>query len=438
MDRPAKDTEIATESESRTTAAPGAAQTDGERIRYVLVGTGNRGTTMWGRDLLTGWGDKLELAGIVEINDMRAERARAMMPTNAAIWNDLDACLKDVKPALVVVCSPDSTHDEIVVKAMEAGADVITEKPMTTTPEKMARILEAEKRTGRRVDVSFNYRYSPTAAKLRELLAAGTIGTVTSVDFHWYLDTDHGADYFRRWHAYQKYSGSLWVHKATHHFDLLNWYLDADPVEVMAFGTLRNYGKAGPFRGTRCHGCEHASECDFYFDMEADPFLWPLYGDPAQVDGYLRDACVYREDIDIPDTMTATIKYSNDVIASYSVNTFMPIEGHFIAFNGTKGRIELRQHEKQPWEMPPEDEIHIIRSFGGGHEVVRVPHESGGHYGGDNRMRDTMFRGKDDPLKQRAGSRAGAMSVLTGVAAMKSVSENRAVRIDEIAPDELE
>lgn len=419
-------------------ARPATPETEEERLRYVLVGTGNRGTTMWGRGLLEGWGDRVELVGICDTNGSRAERARAMMPTNAPIWTDLAACIAETKPNLVIVCTPDDTHDDIVVAALEAGADVITEKPMVTTAAKIARIQEAEKRTGRRVDVSFNYRFSPAARKIRELIAEGAIGTVTSVDFHWYLDTVHGADYFRRWHGFREKSGSLFVHKATHHFDLLNWYLATEPVEVMAAAELRNYGANGPFRSERCHGCPHANKCDYYFDMESDPFLWPLYGDPAEEDGYYRDACVFREEIDIPDTMAATIRYANGVIASYSLNTYMPIEGHHIAFNGTGGRIELRQYERQPWDMEPVDEVNLIRNFPPSREVIAVPQEPGGHYGGDNRMRNTIFRGDADPLEQRAGSRAGALSVLTGIAALRSADEKRSVLISEVAPDTLD
>ena len=74
---------------------------------------------------------------------------------------------------------------------------------------------------------------------------SGEIGRVLSVDFAWYLDVYHGSDYFRRWHAYKNGGGSLWVHKATHHFDLMNWWLGADPVEVVANGQLQVYGKNG-------------------------------------------------------------------------------------------------------------------------------------------------------------------------------------------------
>jgi len=405
---------------------------DLDRRRYALIGTGNRGTTMWGRDLLKGWRDRVDLVAICDLNPLRAERARTMIGSNAPIYESIETTLAASHPELVIVCTKDSTHDDIIVAALESGADVISEKPMATTVEKIRRIREAEKRTGKRVDVSFNYRFAPTAAKLKELLLSGAIGTLTSIDFHWYLDNIHGADYFRRWHAFIENSGSLFVHKATHHFDLLNWYTASDPESVSAFGEQRNYGRNGPFRWTRCRDCPFAQECNYYFDMRADPFLEALYEAPSELDGYFRDACVYREEIDIPDTMTATIRYRNDVVVSYSLNTYMPIEGYTIAFNGTEGRIETRLFERQPFEVPNHDEILVVKSFGGGVERIIVPHDGGGHFGGDQRMRDLMFRGGDDPLGQRAGTWAGAMSVLTGIAALKSAREGRRVTIAEL------
>jgi len=405
---------------------------DSKRRRYALVGTGHRGSTMWGRDLLQGWRDSLELVALCDINPLRAERARNVIGSNAPIYTSIEETMQVAKPELVICTTKDSTHDDIIVAALEGGADVITEKPMTTTADKIRRIRDAERRTGRTVSVSFNYRFAPTAARLKRLLLDNTIGTLTSIDFHWYLDTKHGADYFRRWHAYVENSGSLFVHKATHHFDLLNWYIGADPESVSAFGVQRNYGPNGPFRGVRCRGCQHASHCDFYFDMDADPLLETLYEDPSAADGYFRDACVYREDIDIPDTMSANIKYQNDVLVSYSLNTFMPLEGYTIAFNGTEGRIETRLFEKQPFETPDHDEILVVKNFGKGVERIKIPHAGGGHFGGDDRMRNLIFHGGDDPLGQRAGSRAGAMSVMVGIAALKSARTGETVNIGEL------
>ena len=141
----------------------------------------------------------------------------------------------------------------------------------------------------------------------------GEIGRVLSVDFAWYLDVIHGADYFRRWHRLKNRGGSLWVHKASHHFDLVNWWLGADPVEVTALGGLRVYGRNGPFRSTNCRACPHQKECRFYYDITTNPTRMKLYVGAEKADGYYRDGCVFREDIDIYDTMSAVVKYSNDV-----------------------------------------------------------------------------------------------------------------------------
>jgi predicted dehydrogenase len=407
-------------------------QMQSSKKRYVLVGTGNRGATMWGKDLVERWSNEVELVAVCDLNAMRAKRALDYIGASVPVYTDFDELLRTEKPDLVIVCTRDSTHDDLIVKAMEAGADVISEKPMTTTVDKIKRILNAEARTGKRLDISFNYRFAPTAAKIKELINSGVIGDVTSVDFHWYLDTSHGADYFRRWHAFVENSGSLFVHKATHHFDLLNWYLDSDPETVAAFAELKHYGRKGPFRGERCRGCRYKDECDYYLDISATPLLESLYEDPSAVDGYVRDACVFREDIDIPDTMVASIRYRNGVNVSYSLNTYMPIEGHHIAFNGHKGRIELRQYEKQNWTMPPADEIVVMKNFGDV-ERIWVPHSSGGHYGGDDRLRNMLLRsGPNDELKQRAGSRAGAMSVLCGIAALQSSRTGQQVSVADI------
>ena len=69
----------------------------------------------------------------------------------------------------------------------------------------------------------------------------GTIGDVFSVHFEWLLNTKHGADYFRRWHRDKRNSGGLLVHKSTHHFDLVNFWLGTQPKTVFAMGDLRFY-----------------------------------------------------------------------------------------------------------------------------------------------------------------------------------------------------
>ncbi|EDY60875.2 oxidoreductase domain-containing protein [Streptomyces sviceus ATCC 29083] len=131
----------------------------------------------------------------------------------------------------VVVTTVDAEHDRYIVPALQAGCRVVTEKPMTVDADRCARILDTVRATGNSLTVAFNYRFNPVHEKVRALLADGAIGEILSVHFEWLLDTRHGADYFRRWHREKRHSGGLMVHKASHHFDLVNWWLADEPQE---------------------------------------------------------------------------------------------------------------------------------------------------------------------------------------------------------------
>jgi len=413
------------------TLVAGRAQAAARR-RYAIVGTGVRGVGMWGRPLVERYSDVLEFVGLCDVNPLRAEAARAQIGVSCPTFTSLDALIDQAKPELLMVTTVDATHEGCIVKALERGVDVLTEKPMVVDEQQCQAVLDAEKRTGRKIVVTFNYRYAPKHQKIKELLLAGAVGKITSVDFSWYLDTTHGADYFRRWHRLRSRSGSLWVHKATHHFDLVNWWLDADPVLVSAFGSLQRYGTKGPFRSTNCRPCPHKSDCKYHWDITKSPNLVKLYVDCEQADGYLRDGCVFKEDIDIPDTMNAVVKYSTGVTMSYSLNTFMPIEGYRIAFNGTEGRLEVRDYERQPWQVALESDMQLIKNFGE-RQTIEIPKATGGHGDGDDVLRDLVFRGIAVPEHMRLpGSRAGAMSCLTGIAARKSMDSGAPVRIADL------
>jgi hypothetical protein len=115
---------------------------------------------------------------------------------------------------------------------------------------------------------------------------------------------------------------------------------------------------------------------------------------------------------------------------SYSLNCYMPIEGYALAFNGDYGRLEIRDYERQPFQVADETEIWLIKNFGQ-RTRIEIPKAEGGHGGGDDVLREQIFRGGatvPDYLKV-PDSRAGAMSCLTGIAARRSCEEGRPVDI---------
>ena len=325
-----------------TTAMPLHAFSFGasKKLKVALIGTGIRGITFWGKRLVDEYSDILEFVGLSDINPSRLEYGKEFIGATCPTYVNFEEMMKKSKPDLLIVTTKDSTHHEFIIKGLQMGCDVLTEKPMTTDEVKCQAILDAERKSGKNLIVGFNYRWSPYATEIKKLLKNNSVGKLVSVDFHWYLNTYHGASYFRRWHGEMENGGSLWVHKASHHFDLLNWWIDSEPSEVFAFGDLEFYGKNGPFRGKNCRSCDHKDKCDFYWDITKDQSAKKLYADHEHEDGYLRDNCLFREEIDIYDKMSAQIKYANNVVVNYSLTTYSPLEGWRVSFNGTEGRME--------------------------------------------------------------------------------------------------
>jgi predicted dehydrogenase len=415
-----------------TLFAPAIVTAQSAPKRYAIVGTGHRGTGMWGKDLVDTYSKEVQFVGLCDKNIKRAEAGKKLIGANCPTFTNFDEMLEKTKPEILMVTTVDSTHHEFIQKGIAKGIKVMTEKPMTTEAKWAQAILDTEKRYNNPITVTFNYRYAPKHQKMKEILDSGEIGKITSVDFSWYLDVRHGADYFRRWHRLKAGGGSLWVHKATHHFDLVNWWINGDPTEVTAYGALNVYGKNGTVRGKNCRSCEHKSNCQFYWDINKDQRLVKLYPECEDVDGYYRDGCVFREDCDIYDTMSAIVKYNNGVNMSYSLNAHEPYEGYRIAFNGTKGRFEVRDYERQPWESEQRTELSLTKNFGK-REMIEVPQIQADHGGGDRVLKDIIFKGKKMPeIMNLPGSRAGAMSCLTGIAARTSIEQNRPVKISEL------
>lgn len=402
--------------------------------KYVLVGASGRSVFMFGRPLKERFADVAEVVGIFDVNPLRSNKVKEMAGLECKTYTDFEAMLKETKPDVAIVTTVDKFHHQYIIKSLEAGLDAITEKPMTIDEEKCNAILETEKKTGKKVIVTFNYRFTPYVTRIKELLVAGTLGTIFNVHFEWLLDTSHGADYFRRWHRKMENSGGLLVHKSTHHFDLVNWWLKEEPEVVMAYGKLRFYGPTRKKRGERCRTCPHQKTCEFYLDLTKLDVWGKFYLETENADGYFRDRCVFAEEIDIYDTMSVNVKYSGGAFLSYSLVAHAPYEGWKASLNGTKGRFEIGEYHSGEKAKEPSDCIDFYDRKGKKFEYL-VPKASGGHGGGDERLQDLLFRGNiPDPLNHQAGSYAGASSILIGIAANRSIAKHKAIRIKDLVP----
>src|SRR5262245_26180522 len=106
------------------------ANTTGAKIKVALVGTGARGSSLWGTSLLRNFGELVEFVGLCDINPGRLEYVKTLMKVSCPTFSDFEKMVRESKPDYVIVTTVDATHDQFIVKALNMGVNVITEKPM--------------------------------------------------------------------------------------------------------------------------------------------------------------------------------------------------------------------------------------------------------------------------------------------------------------------
>ncbi|GAA1924957.1 Gfo/Idh/MocA family oxidoreductase [Microbacterium aoyamense] len=433
------------------------------RTRYAIVGAGGR-SQMYVDAIAETYADRAELVAVVEPNPVRAALAvtRAVERGAAApsTWHPdrLEDVIRDERIDRVVITARDDQHAPLIVRALDAGADVVVEKPLTIDAESAAAIEAAVERTGRQVVLTFNYRYSPRNSALRQVIQDGLIGDVTSIDFQWMLDTKHGADYFRRWHREKHSSGGLLVHKSSHHFDLVNWWIHSTPRRVYASGGLRFYGAdnaaARGLAPRHDRGTHDGAHDGFDLDLRDHPHLKELYLDAEGHDGYLRDRDVFGEGITIEDNLALVVDYANGATLSYSLNAHAPWEGYRVSVNGTKGRVELDVVERgavvegeglhpvldpsavdagSSGSLRPEGERLLLQRHWEMPIEVEIVGGEGGHGGGDAILLSDVFVGPgDDPLARPADWRDGVQSIAVGIAGNRSLATGLPVEVADL------
>lgn len=403
--------------------------------RYAFVGASLRAQCMFAQGIREHFSDVAEIAGVYDINPGRS--AYFASTNNTKAYDSFEEMLNTEKPDAVIVTTVDVYHSDYIIRAMQMGYDVITEKPLTIDAQRCQMILDAEKTTKNKLTVTFNYRYSPYNTRIKQLLTEGVIGDIYSVHFEWSLDrslvlSGHGASYYRRWNSIMEKSGGLLVHKSTHHFDMVNWFLSDSPARVGAFGKLNVYGaKNAPWTdcGETCRTCPHAEECEFYYEQSPDELA--RYQAHEHYDDYHKDACVYRDEVNIYDTMAVLVEYRRGALLSYSLNATAAYEGWKMIINGSKGRLEAVNVETGLQAIRDTD---VIRVFDLNNQVTEyaMPHYVEGHAGGDIRLLRDVFVGvQDDPLKHAASTVDGVNSVIIGALANKSIATGKFICVDD-------
>ncbi|CAM3322979.1 Gfo/Idh/MocA family protein [Occultella aeris] len=446
----------------------------GPRRRYAVVGLSNRGVASFVRPLLgvsvagrtdtdnsddsaLGYGASAddfsghgELVAVLDIDRARADTfAATILPPGhpeVPIYapEQFDDMVRDVRPDVVIVTSPDHSHARYIEAALAAGVDVISEKPMVATAADAARVLEAERASAGTVRVTHNLRYTARHRQIKRMVLAGAIGRPLHVNLDYHVDIRHGASYFLRWNRERANSGGLTIHKSTHHLDLISWWLADAPSTVYAVGGRDYYGPQSPHRPEGAVAAQMRERDPYYlaqrgsgtFHDGADEARRGLFDLPYEVQYPAgKDLYLYDDEIDIEDHVATLLTFASGATAAYAVDFSSPWEGYRATLTGTHGTIEVFTGRTPAGEALPGSGQVTHRPLFGPAETIDIESVSGGHDGADPLMRRDLFVGPDsesEALRLGASAREGALAVAAGEGIWRSIAERRIVDVAEL------
>ncbi len=367
------------------------------QLRIGVIGIGGRGG-LWqywhqphGRSLVVGAAD-INPAHLAEF-----ARAHGGSPLTTA---DYRALLDRADVDAIAVTSPDYTHEEYATAALAAGKHVFCEKPLAITIAGCDRILDAQRRSGRRLMVGFNMRYMNIFRVMKEAIDSGAIGAVKAVWVRHFVG--YGGDfYFHDWHARRANTTSLLLQKGSHDIDMIHWLSGRYTRRVAAFGGLDYFGGQRP-NDLRCPECPERETC-----IEAMP------GEHSRVQ------CAFRQEVDVEDNNVVIMELEGGIKAAYLQCHFTPDYHRNYVFIGTEGRLENSEPEMKVWVQSRRS--NTWRELAD--RTYRVKEAHGSHSGADPVICRDFVEMVLDGKEPLAPAIAGRMSVAVGCQATESLRQ---------------
>jgi predicted dehydrogenase len=412
------------------------------RIRVGIVGTGGRGTACFGYEFTTALAGDVEVVALADVNRTRAEVAAEFLGIRPAIHDNAHDLLARKDIDAVVITTPDSFHEALCVEAFKRGKHVLVDKPLAITAKGCLNVIEASRRSGKLLYMGFNMRHNPVCRKMRTLIDEGLFGEVFSVQAIEHYDG--GRTYMARWNRLKKYTGSLFIHKGSHDFDIINWFMgQARPVKVSCFANVSTLKPSNlPFKtrkgvkpGPTCTDCPYSGDCpDTTYKpagangtapSEREKIWARMFSKETQkADGYARDVCIYLSDKDTHDQGIAIVEYDNGATASHSEYFATPLSNRRYLVEGQGGHADADLHAKT---------LDFYPRWSADHTTYRVePKRMDGHGGADSAMCIEFVQMLKKGLRPSASGIDGAWSVAIGEACEKSRVKQRMVKITEV------
>ena len=278
-----------------------------------VIGFGGRGRGMVKH--LQRFNEDIRIAAVA---DPRTEEVRANLDedghTDARQYGDADEMLDKEKLDGVLVATRCSLHARMGVKVLERNIPLFLEKPVATSFDDLAALARAGRHTTAQTVVSFPLRVTPIVQTAKEILDSGKIGTVEHVQA--WNNVPYAWCYYQWWYRDENETGGLFLQKATHDFDYINYLVEIAPRWVSAVTSKRVFGGDKP-AGLYCRDCDDLETCP---DGPYQAFY--SRAEQKEVDRESKLMCCFAEDAGNEDSGSAIVEYETGMHACYSQNFF--------------------------------------------------------------------------------------------------------------------
>lgn len=396
--------------------------------RIGVIGTGGRGSG-FARQIHRR--DDAEISCLHDSNPVRMLSLQKELGGGAAACCSLDEMFSQNKPDAVIITTPDCFHEEHSCAALEAGCDVLVDKPLAVTVKGCRNIIDASKSAGSTIMIGFNLRHVLTLKKLKEIVDAGTLGKVFMIENAEFYDG--GRTYMSRWNRRYEKSGGLWVHKGSHDFDIFNWLLGfPKPLRVSASAGVNALNPGGiPFQvkdgvepGPSCSECSYSGICPDYHNRALEGRGPEIWGPEARRhDGYAVDACIYMSDKNVHDNGIALVEYEDGSRASHLECFVCSFSDRTYTVVGDRGVAQASLHRRL---------ITINPRWSGEVITHKIPAVEGGHHGADEALVESFMDVIKGGERDTATAEQGLLATAIGQAAEIAWRENRFVLIEEL------
>ncbi len=367
------------------------------------------------QNVLLELGMDVKIAAVAD-TDLTAVRGRLRHPGLTAdgirFYTDAREMLDNEELDGCMIGTRCNTHTPYAVEVLRRNIPLFLEKPVSVTMEQLRALDAAGKATAAQTVVSFPLRASLPVRKAKAIIDSGEIGEVQHVQA--WNNVPYGAGYYHTWCRDESVTGGLFLQKATHDLDYIQYILGHRPVELCAMESKQIYKGDKPAR-LRCPDCPEERTCP-----ESEWFMTTYKADHPH-----GDLCCFSTATGNHDSASVLVRYDTGMHVCYSQNFFARKNAQLrgARFLGYKGTLEFDWYTGELLVHKHDEPVDVC---------YKLDLTASSHFGGDKQLMLNFCGVMAGTENSESSLEDGIASALLCLKAVESAREHRfaEVRLD--------